>query len=96
MEHAGAWRRCGRADSSTATILSEMQGEEQRVSQLHRSTIALCPNAVWDIFLIHHFRKEKKKEKKKRRFSLLQQRKCVCPDLTLFFKVSSANEIPQP
>jgi len=66
MEHAGAWRRCGRADSSTATILSEMQGEEQRVSQLHRSTIALCPNAVWDIFLIHHFRKEKRKKKKKK------------------------------
>lgn len=34
--------------------------------------------------------------KKNPRIYLEQKSKCVCPDLTLFFKVSSANEIPQP
>lgn len=34
--------------------------------------------------------------KKNPRFYFAQQSKCVCPDLTVFFKVSSANEIPQP
>lgn len=53
-------------------------------------TTALPQNAVWGHISQAPFLK------KKPWIYLEQKSKCVCPDLTLFFKVSSANEIPQP
>lgn len=79
---------CGQTWSIAVRSLCEAQGRGTGNVTFKETMIALSPSAVWGHISHASFLKKQ--------FYLAQQRKCVCPDLTLFFKVSSANEIPQP
>lgn len=102
MEHAGTrWNMLehgGGAGGLTAARRQSSARCRERSRGCHSFIGArlLYVQMQFGTYFSYIISEKKKRRKKKRRFSLLQQRKCVCPDLTLFFKVLSANEIPQP